>query len=378
MIAKAPRLLGYGRHLGLVPEQAGQERRQWDGVVDLGADPWLSTDQPVVVLASGDPLVSGIGSALVDSFGECVRIHPALSSVALARARMGWRAETTTVVTVVGRRHEAVLRHLAPGHRLLVLTSDASSPDVVAALLRDAGYERSRMTVLGDLGAASESRLEGRAGDWSHTSPALHVLALELDGPSVAGWTAGLPDDAFEHDGQLTKRDVRASALARLAPQPGQVLWDVGAGAGSIGIEWMRAHATCSAVAFERHPDRRARIARNAARLGVPGLEVAGDAATLFDVGCAHPAPHAVFVGGGATTPGLIDLCRDRLLPGGRLVVHGVTLETERLLLDAYATHGGELTRIAVETTAPIGTFTGRTPARAVTQWCWTKAEEGR
>jgi precorrin-6Y C5,15-methyltransferase (decarboxylating) len=182
---------------------------------------------------------------------------------------------------------------------------------------------------------------------------------------------AGLPDEAFEHDGQLTKRDLRASALARLAPTPGEHLWDVGAGAGSVGIEWMRAHPSCSATAVEADTDRAARIARNASALGVPGLSVVSGRAP--DALAGLPAPDAVFVGGGATRPGVLDTCLAALRPGGRLVVHGVTLETEQLLAESYRAHGGELTRISVETTDAIGGFTGWAPARTVTQWAWCR-----
>jgi precorrin-6Y C5,15-methyltransferase (decarboxylating) len=225
--------------------------------------------------------------------------------------------------------------------------------------------------VLGDLGAPEESHVTGLARDWSTPSPRLHVLALELVGPGPLGWTAGLPDDAFEHDGQLTKRDLRASALARLAPVPGAHLWDVGAGAGSIAIEWMRAHPTCTATAVEGHPERALRIRRNAARLGVPGLEVVtGRAPEALD---GLRGPDAVFIGGGATAPGVLDTCLAGLRSGGRLVVHGVTLETEQLLAHAYNAHGGELTRIGVEAAAPVGSFTGWTPARTVTQWAYTR-----
>ena len=190
-------------------------------------------------------------------------------------------------------------------------------------------------------------------------------------GADVLGWTTGLPDDAFDHDGQITKRDLRASALARLAPVPGQLLWDVGAGAGSIAVEWMRAHPTCRAIAVEEREDRAKRIAANAAALGVPGLVVveghAPEALTGLD------APDAIFVGGGATELGLLDACWDALGSGGRLVVHGVTLETERLLAERYTVLGGELSRLHVEHAAPIGAFTGWTPSRAITQWAATK-----
>ncbi|MDF1601990.1 precorrin-6y C5,15-methyltransferase (decarboxylating) subunit CbiE [Nocardioides sp. YIM 152315] len=367
-------LLGGDRHLGLVPDVPGQVRRPWPRPLADGLGPLLAEHdgRRIAVLASGDPFVSGIGSTLAGLLGAGrLDVLPAVSSVALARARMGWPAESSAVVTVVGRDLHAVLRELAPDWRVLVLSADADTPAALAALLREHGYGGSAMTVLGDLGAATESRAEGTADAWTGPSPALNVVALELRGPVVGSWAPGLPDEAFEHDGQLTKRDLRASALARLAPQPGQLLWDVGAGAGSVGIEWLRAHPTCAAVAVEADPDRLARACRNAARLGVPRLEAVGGRApeALADL----PAPHAVFVGGGATAPGLLDLCRERLLSGGRLVVHGVTLETESLLAAAYAEHGGELTRVAVEHAAPIGSFSGWTPTRTVTQWSWRK-----
>jgi precorrin-6Y C5,15-methyltransferase (decarboxylating) len=371
-LEQAVAVLGSERQLGLLPPVDGQLRRAWAPGFELGAELGAFVGQDVVVLATGDPFRSGIATTLVRMLGpDAVDVLPHISSVALARARLRWSAEETTVVTVVGRRHEVVLRHLAPGNRLLVLSSDATTPATIARLLVDRGYGESRLTVLGDLGSDHETRIEGTATSWAHEAPALNVVGLDLRGPVVGSWTPGLPDDAFEHDGQITKRDVRASALARLTPQPGQLLWDVGAGAGSIAIEWMRAHPTCAAVAFERDLERVERIHRNAARLGVPDLEVVGGEApaVLHD----RPAPDAVFVGGGATSPGLLDLCRERLAAGGRLVAHAVTLETERLLAAAQAEVGGELTRLVIEHATPIGTFTGWTPARPVVQWSWSK-----
>ena len=373
-VLSAGTVVGGARHLDLLPDVPGQRRLPWPsplraGLADLLAG--LGTDR-VVALASGDPLVSGVGSTLVELLGaERVEVHPAVSSAALARARLGWPAESCTVLTLVGRDPTLLLRELAPRRRVLVLSSDEHTPALVASLLTEVGYGASVLHVLGDLGAPEESRRTGTAAGWSGSAPRLHVLALELDGPAAAGWTPGLPDDAFEHDGQLTKRDLRASALARLAPVPGEHLWDVGAGAGSIGIEWMRAHRTCRATAVESHPERAARITRNAARLGVPGLEVVPGRAP--DALAGLPAPDAVFVGGGATAPGVLDACLAALAGGGRLVAHGVTLETEQLLARLLTEHGGELTRTAVETAAPVGGFTGWTPARTVTQWAYTR-----
>lgn len=370
LVGGAEVLLGGERHLALVPAVPGQVRRPWPRPLAVLADVLREhAGRTVVALASGDPLVSGIGTTLIRMLGaEAVAVVPAVSSVSLARARMGWSAEESAVVTLVGRDTDALRRELAPGRRLLVLSSDESTPAAVAAILEETGFAATAMHVLGDLGSADEThtRYPGAA------VPRLHVLALEVAGAGLASWAPGLPDDAFEHDGQLTKRDVRASALSRLAPVPGALLWDVGAGAGSIAIEWLRAHPLTTAVAVEADAERATRIGRNAAALGVPRLEVVTGRAP--DALAGLPRPDAIFVGGGATAPGLLDLCREALAPGGRLVAHGVTLETERLLVDDCHAHGGELTRLAVEHVTPLGgRFTGWTPARAVVQWAWTK-----
>lgn len=371
LVLGASVLLGGARHLDLVPAVEGQVRRPWPSPLRPGL-PGLLASLPaggdVVALASGDPLVSGIATTLLE-LDTTVTVVPAVSSVALARARMGWPAETCTVVTVVGRDVRRVLREAAPGRRLLVLSGDAGTPAQVSSLLVAAGWGETRMTVLGDLGAPAESRAETTAASFDLDPPALHVLALEVGGAGLASWASGLPDDSFEHDGQLTRRDLRASALARLGPRPGELLWDVGAGAGSVGIEWMRAHPTCRTVAVESEPARAARVARNAGALGVPDLVVVAGRAPSALAGL--PAPAAVFVGGGASRPGVLDACLDALAPGGRLVVHAVTLETEAELVRRHAELGGELVRLAVETAAPVGSFTGWTPARAVVQWSW-------
>lgn len=384
-------VLGGERHLSMLPvpdpapdQNPGhttQVRRAWPSPL-RPALPRLVEEfegRTVVVLASGDPMLSGIGTTLVSVLGhERVSILPALSSVALAQARMRWSAEGSVVVTVVGREAARVLREVAPGRRILVLTSGAHSPGEIGALLVEAGHADARLTVLGDLDAPTESRTVRTAAEWTRVPladiAALHVLAIEIAADptrSTLGWTAGLPDDVFDHDGQLTKRDLRASALARLAPRPGEHLWDVGAGAGSVGIEWMRAHPTCRTSAVESHPARVARIVHNARRLGVPTLQVVDG--TAPEALGALAAPDAVFIGGGATRPGVMEACLAALRPGGRLVAHGVTLETEHLLAQCHRDHGGELTRLAVETTDSIGTFTGWAPARTVTQWAFRR-----
>lgn len=365
-------LLGAPRHLQLVPALDGQRRMSWPAPLRARLPALLDelAGVKIAALASGDPLLSGVAATLIEQFGaEQVAVIPTVSSVALARARLGWTAESTAVLRA-GDVY-TVLRELAPGRRVLVLSWDDTTPAKLAELLSERGYGASPMTVFGDLGGPDESRLDTTAATFAGPVPRLNIVAVQLTGPLLAGWTAGLPDDAYDHDGQLTKRDLRACALARLAPAPGQLLWDIGAGAGSIGIEWMRAHPSCRAIAVEANRQRAQRITDNAANLGVPGLQVlcAAAPAALAEL----PAPDAVFVGGGLTTPAVLDDCLRALRPGGRLVAHAVTLETEAVMVAAHRDHGGELCRIHVEHAAPLGSFTGWTPARAVTQWAWTR-----
>ena len=374
IIGSADVVLGGPRQLSLVPATDGQVHQPWPFPLSAALPDLLTQfgGRHVVALASGDPMLSGIGTTLVDILGaDRVTVIAHLSSVTLARARLGWSAESTAIVSVVGRDVHAALRELAPGHRVLVLSSDEKTPAALAELLVARGYGPSRFVVLGGLGGDHETIDDTTAGEYSGASPRLNIVALQLNGPLLTGWATGLPDDAFSHDGQLTKRDLRAAALARLLPAPGQLLWDIGAGAGSVGIEWMRAHPTCRAVAVEADPARAERIDRNARSLGVPTLHVVCGSApeALGDLA----TPDAVFVGGGASRPGVLQRCLDGLRGGGRIVVHGVTVETEAVLAAAYAEHGGELTRIHVEHAAPVGSFTGWTPARAVTQWAFTK-----
>lgn len=374
LIAAAEVLVGGRRHLDLVPDDCVAERRPWPSPLRSALPALLAqcAGRRTVMLASGDPLVSGIGSTLIDLVGaDGVRIHPAVSSVALARARLGWSSESVQVVSVVGRDLDLVRRHLAPAHRLLVLSSGAGTPAELAALLTGAGFGPSSLTVLGDLGTEVESRVEGTADGALALAdaPALNIVAVTCRAAAstqVLGFGPGLPDDAYAHDGQLTKRDLRASALARLAPVPGELLWDLGAGAGSIAIEWSRTDPRCRAIAVDRTTDRSARIAANAARLGVPGVQVI--TAEVAETVEWLPQPAAIFIGGGADLD-LIRRCWHLLPDGGRLVAHAVTVETEQILLEAWRGFGGELVRIGVEKLEALGGFHGWKPARAVVQW---------
>lgn len=369
-------LMGSERQLALVPEPAG-ERVAWPSPM-VPALPGLlaaHAGRSICVLASGDPMFHGIGATLA-RFVEPhrLRVLPHPSSVSLACARMGWPAQDTEVVSLVGRPVQLLHPSVQPGRRLMVLSSNADTPAEVAELLRARGYGPSAMTALEELGDNSEQHYSATAEQWHHTPGPLTVIALECRADASARRlprTPGLPDDVFEHDGQLTKRDVRASTLTRLAPAPGELLWDVGAGAGSVSIEWMRTDPSCRAIALEHRADRAERIGRNASALGVPGLRVVTGAApdALHEL----DTPDAVFVGGGSTVPGVVDSCYEALAPGGRLVVNAVTMESEVLVADRYARLGGELVRIAVEQASPVGGFTGWRPAMRVTQWVVSK-----
>ncbi|WP_431893918.1 precorrin-6y C5,15-methyltransferase (decarboxylating) subunit CbiE [Nonomuraea sp. bgisy101] len=375
-VTEAGVLLGSARQLGLVPESAAR-KVHWPSPL-LPALPGLLAefgDAGLCVLASGDPMFFGIGSTLARLAGpENLRVMPQPSSLSLACARLGWPVEETTVVSLVGRPLDALRRAVLPGSRLLVLTADASGPARVAGLLREHGYGASVMHVLSDLGSAAESHLTGTAATWERAGSGLSVVAAECaadKGTAPRPLVPGLPDDAFEHDGQLTKREVRAVSVARLAPLPGELLWDVGAGAGSIAIEWMRTHPTCRAIAVESDLERAARIGRNAAALGVPALRIVTGRAPEALKGL--PAPDAVFVGGGATRPGLLETCWRALPPGGRLVANAVTLESESVLTTWYGTHGGDLVRLSVSRAGPVGGFTAWRTMMPVTIWTATK-----
>ncbi|GIG88521.1 precorrin-6Y C5,15-methyltransferase [Plantactinospora endophytica] len=366
------------RQLDLLPEDLPAQRMSWPSPL-LPALPGLldtHADRRLCVLASGDPMWFGIGGRIVELVGpDRVEVLPHPSSIALACARLGWPVERVTVVSAVGRDLARVRRVLAPNRRILVLSVDASTPSALAGLLTDAGYSASSLTVLESLGSGQEQRRDGTAGNWPHPpGDPLNVVAVHATaGPDAVlrSSVPGLPDEAYEHDGALTKREARALALARLAPAPDELLWDVGAGSGSIGIEWLRAEPTCRAVAVEARPDRAERIAGNASTLGVPELDVVVGRAPAVLAGL--PAPDAVFVGGGLATEGVLDACWAALAPGGRLVAHAVTIEGERELTIRAAQLGGDLTRLGVERAAPLGGFTSWKPARALVQWAVSK-----
>ncbi|ONI72211.1 cobalamin biosynthesis bifunctional protein CbiET [Kribbella sp. ALI-6-A] len=368
-------VMGSARQLELVPVTAA-EKIAWPSPLSESLPGLLATHgaRKICVLASGDPTFHGIGTTLTRLLGaDAVHVIPHPSSVSLACARLGWPQDQVEVISLVGHPLELVHPHVQPGRRLVVLSWGSHTPGEVAKLLTERGYGGSEFTVLEQLGSPDETVRTTSARDWDHQVNALNVIGIVCQpdaGAPLLPTSPGLPDDAYESDGQLTKREVRAITLSRLAPVPGQLLWDVGGGAGSIAIEWTRHHPSCRAVAIERDPDRAKRLDRNAAALGVVVRTVVGAAPqALADL----DTPDAIFIGGGGTKPGVIETCWDALAPGGRLVMNGVTLETETLIARWYAELGGDLVRLSVQRASPVGGMTGWRPAMPVTIWSVTK-----
>jgi precorrin-6Y C5,15-methyltransferase (decarboxylating) len=364
-------VFGGTRQLDLLPPDVTARRVPWPSPLVPALPGLLEAEhgRQVCVLASGDPMFHGIGTTLTRIAGAGrLRVLPHPSSVSLAAARLGWDLAATDVVSLVTAPVETLGRLINPGRRILVLSAGAHTPAAVAGLLAERGHGSAVVTVLEQLGGPGERLVTGTADGWTlPDGDALNVVAVECgDGPR-RGVVPGLPDDDYRGDGQLTKREVRAVTLAALAPAPGELLWDVGAGSGSIGIEWMRAHPACRAIAVESSAGRVAVITANAAALGVPGLRVVhGRAPDALD---GLPRPDTIFIGGGLTRDGVLDRCLTALGPGGRLVANAVTVESEAVLAAAYAKLGGELTRLTVQRGSPVGGFTGWRSFMPVTIW---------
>jgi precorrin-6Y C5,15-methyltransferase (decarboxylating) len=377
LVSGAEIVFGGKRHLGLAGPLIRGAVRPWPSPFDSAvAEVLAQRGRRVCVLASGDPYHYGIGALLARHVapGETI-VVPAPSAFSLAAARLGWPLADCALVSLHGRELDRVRPHLQPGARVLALTSDGDGPAALAGLLGTIGFGTSRLTVLEALGGPRERIRATTAADFSLGDvAALNTVAIEVvaqDGARIIARAPGLPDAMFEHDGQITKPEVRAVTLSSLAPRRGELLWDVGAGAGSVAIEWMLADTSLRAIAIEAQAERAARIRRNAASFGVPGIEIVQGAAPGALTGL--PAPDAIFVGGGASDAGVLDAVVAALRSGGRLVVNAVTLQTEALLLARHAGLGGELIRIAIARAEPVGSMTAFRPALPVTQWRWVK-----
>ena len=377
LIGAAEIVFGGRRHLSLAASLIRGAARPWPSPFDGAADEVMNyRGRQICVLASGDPFHYGVGAVLAQRINPReMFVVPAPSAFSLAAAKLGWSLPQTTLLSVHGRTLDLVRPHLQPGVRILALTSDGGGPEAIARLLAQSGFGASRLMVLEALGGPRERirTTTAAAFDLGAVDP-LNTLAIEVEaapGARIIARSPGLADDLFEHDGQITKREVRAVTLSSLAPRRGELLWDIGAGAGSVAIEWLLADPLMRAIAVEKRSDRAARIRRNAAALGVPGLEIVEGAAPAALASLA--APDAIFVGGGAGEPGVIDTTIEALRPNGRLVVNAVTLETEALLIARHAALGGELLRIAISRAGAVGGKTGWRAAMPVTQWAWTK-----
>jgi precorrin-6Y C5,15-methyltransferase (decarboxylating) len=381
LIQSAAVVFGGARHLALAAPLIRGISRPWPVPFDpTVAEVLKHRGRAVCVLASGDPFFHGIGSLLSRhvSCQETLAV-PAPSAFSLAASRLLWPLPQTILLSLCGRSLDFIRPHLHPGARILILTEGRDAPADLARLLCRIGFGPSRVTVLESLAGPRERIRSSPANSFDLESIGpLNTVAIEVaaeDGARILPRAAGMADELFEHDGQITKREIRALTLSALAPRRGELLWDVGAGSGSVAIEWLLADASLSAIAVERRGDRAARVARNAAAFGVPHLTLIEGSAPAALEGLAPP--DAVFIGGGATTPGMMDAARAALRPGGRLVVNAVALETEAVLLKYQSQWGGTLTRLAISRAGPIGgedaRMTGWRSAMPVTQWTWVK-----
>ncbi|PEG36167.1 cobalamin biosynthesis bifunctional protein CbiET [Mycolicibacterium agri] len=369
-LRRATVIFGSQRQLDLLDDTVSAVRRPWPSPMMPALRTLLDgVDADVHVVASGDPLLHGVGGSLIRLYGQDkVAVLPHVSSVTLACSRVGWAVQDTEIISLVtAEPHTAVRR----GGQAVVMSRDATSPAELARLLTATGRGDSEITVLEQLGGSAERRRSATAREWAARPPGdvdnLNVIAVRYL-PDDRQFSA-LPDDSFAHDGQITKQPMRAVTMAALAPRPGELLWDVGAGSGSIAIEWCRSGFGCRAVAFERDEQRRKRIADNAVAFGV-SVDVRPGAPEAF---ASAPPPSVIFIGGGLTQPGLLDACYERLPVGGRLVANAVTAESEGVLAQWHSRVGGELSRFQHYHGEPLGKFTGWRPAMPVTQWGVTK-----
>jgi precorrin-6Y C5,15-methyltransferase (decarboxylating) len=377
LVGKAEIVFGGRRHLALAKDLIKGDARAWPTPFDAAMREVVALrGKRVCVLASGDPFLHGVGVTLARHVATSeMMVIPAPSAFSLAAARLGWALQDVGTVSLHGHAIDLIRPLLQPRRRVLALTSDGDGPRAVAALLVQLGFGGSKVTVLEALGGPGERMRATSAENFDLKDiNALNVLALEIESSPearVLPLTAGRADELFEHDGQITKRAVRAVTLAALAPRRGELLWDIGAGSGSIAIEWMLADPAMRAVAVEADAERTARIRRNASAFGVPGLTVVEGTAPAALAGL--PTPDAIFIGGGGTDDGVMDAAIAALPSGGRLAANAVTLEMEALLLAKHAALGGELVRIAISRETAIGSMSGWRPAMPVTQWSWVK-----
>ncbi len=367
-------IIGGERHHDL-SSKIQAERIAWPSPFDAMIDRIRAEKgKRVVILVTGDPLWYSVGARITKAIPAAqITFHPHVSAFQLAAARMGWSLADLETLTVHGRPAQQMIPFIQPGQRLLILTTGAETPARIAGFLCERGYGESAISVLVAMGGPHEQRIDGSAKNWSQNVPEFNSLAIECIASADAQihpQIPGLPDEAFLHDGNMTKRKVRAITLAKLMPMRGALLWDVGCGCGSVAIEWMRAAREARAIGFEPRADRRKLALDNAAALGTPALIMVERAApdALFD----QPKPDAIFIGGGLSRAAF-DACWAALKPLGRLVINAVTLESEAILLALHGEFGGELARLNISRAESIGGLTGWKPSMPVTQWSLIK-----
>lgn len=382
IVSGSPFVVGGRRHLALAAAAIRGDALAWRSPIeDTFPDILARRGQPTCVLATGDPFHFGIGSVLARVIPareiECL---PQPSAFSLAAARLGWAVQDCVCVSLHGRDLRRLIPHLQARMRVLTLSWDGETPSAAAKLLRHLGFGPSRLYVCEALGGGAERIRTATADGFDLTDIAdLNTVAIELE-PSadarLCPLTPGLPDDWFEHDGQITKAPIRAITLSALAPRAGELLWDVGAGSGSVSVEWLLAGPTTEAIAIEQREDRAARVTRNAETWGVAERLTLrqGSAPGALD---GLPLPDAVFIGGGPTETGLLDRCLASLRPGGRLVANAVTLESQHVLGAAYRDRGGDLLSFAAAQAEPVGRFQAMKPAMPVIQWRFVQKPAG-
>jgi precorrin-6B C5,15-methyltransferase / cobalt-precorrin-6B C5,C15-methyltransferase len=373
LIKSAELVVGGARHLELAGDLVCGRPLAWPSPIsDAFGEIKRYRGRSVVVLASGDPFHFGVGKQLAAFVAaEEFVCLPQPSAFSLAAARMGWSMQDVALVTLHGRALQGIVRYLQPGARILALSWDDATPEKLAELLNARRMGQSRITVLEAMGGPRERTRHAAASNFDIKEiVALNTIAIEVIAEPEAAiipLAPGLDDVLFEHDGQLTKREIRAVTLSSLAPRQGERLWDVGLGAGSIAIEWLLRHPSLSAIGIEERADRADRAARNAAALGVPELQIVQGRAPEALAGLARP--DAVFIGGGMMDDGVFEAVWAALKPRGRLVANAVSLETEARLADYFRRFGGDLVRLQVARAEQVGTMFGWRPAMPVTQW---------
>ena len=372
-IDAAVHLVGAERHFAILGKVKG-ESHAWPtplgGIFEEIAR-WRGT--PTVILATGDPMTFGIGKALLVHFApDEMTVLPQLSAFTLAAARLKWPLQHVDTVSLHGRPSCFIEPLIAPDNRIIALTSDRTTIAEVALRLCRRGFDTSRLTVLEHMNGKAERVTRFAAADTELQQPFADFQTLAIEcraGPDavILPRIPGLPDSAFRHDGQLTKREVRAATLAALMPSPHRLLWDIGAGCGSIAIEWMRAARNARAIAFEQVPERLAMISANAEALGTPSLSIVPGTAPASLAG--QPSPDAVFIGGGVSDEAIFAAVWPRLTPGGMLVANTVTLEGNARLAALQQSHGGDLVGIDIAYLEQLGSRRGLRPRMPVLQW---------